>query len=220
MRVVVTDTSILINFAWIERLDLLRDMVGVEFWIPRTVVEEVRHPELRPRIEAAVRSGFLLVVEATLLEQEVFALLTKEDRLDPGEAECLAIAAARGCIIACDERSRKFLRVQKRLLGEGRCVTSLDLVVASLARGLLVLEQADGFLEVWRRHRFQPGIASFAERWRPDGGADRIAEGRGRSAFANSEAMRRYQAVLTRIVRYDRSTPSTTRPPRAVAHLR
>jgi predicted nucleic acid-binding protein len=148
MRVVVTDTSVLINFAWIGRLDL----------------------------DEAIHSGWLLPVETTLREQEVLGRLLQEDRLDPGEAECLAIAAARGCFLGCDERSRKFLRVKRRLLGDGRCVSSLDLVVSCLSRGLLDLAEADHFLEVWRRNRFQPGINSFAERWKPDGGADRVAE--------------------------------------------
>lgn len=176
-RVVVVDTSILINFAWIGRLDLFGELVGVEFWIPPMVLEEVRHPELRPRVEAAVRSGWLLEVEATLPEQEETGRILQEDFLHGGEAECLAIAAARGCFIACDESNPKFRRVQRRILGEHRCVTTADLVVACLARGMIGLGEADGFLPIWLRNRFKLGIASFAERWTPDGGADRLAEG-------------------------------------------
>jgi predicted nucleic acid-binding protein len=44
-RIVVADTSVLINFLHLDRLDLLGALPGYGFWIPEHVVAEITRPE-------------------------------------------------------------------------------------------------------------------------------------------------------------------------------
>ena len=76
IRIVVADTSVLINFLHLGRLDLLGRLPGYSVYIPEHVVAEMTR-------YAALRRG-----------------------LGDGEAACLAIAEHRGWLVACDEKKR------------------------------------------------------------------------------------------------------------------
>jgi predicted nucleic acid-binding protein len=87
-RLIISNTTPIINFAEIDRLNLLRDLMG-EVVIPPAVAEEVR----------AKSSPFSKAANA--VNQGCFEIVSPKDRLlvgalsagiHPGEAECLALA--------------------------------------------------------------------------------------------------------------------------------
>ena len=85
-RVVIVNTSPLINFAQIDRLDLLSDLFG-EITVPPAVIAELREKrEIFPK--AAADSPTLRVIAPK--NAAVASTLTYE--LHAGEAECLALS--------------------------------------------------------------------------------------------------------------------------------
>src|SRR5215470_3847723 len=68
-----------------------------------------------------------------------------------GEAACLAMAAARGWMVASDER-RWFRREAVAHLGEGRLVTTAGLLVLAIRAGFLSMEEADHTKAVLEQH--------------------------------------------------------------------
>ena len=72
------------------------------------------------------------------------------------------MAAARGWMVASDER-RRFRREVVARLGEGRLVTTAGLLVLAIRAGLLSVEEADHAKAVLEQHRFRMTFASFRE---------------------------------------------------------
>jgi predicted nucleic acid-binding protein len=79
-----------------------------------------------------------------------------------GEAACLALAEARGWIVASDEKKR-FRREVIARLGEERLVTTAGLFVLAIRAGLLSVEEADQAKAILERHRFRMKFRSFRE---------------------------------------------------------
>src|ERR1700720_3926435 len=106
VRVVVTDTNILINLIHVGLLDLLGKLPPYSFVIPEEVVREVKDPDQAKAVQAAVSSGVLQVIQLTdPAELTVYAGLIQI--LGVGEAACLGLAQCRNWLIASDEK-RKF----------------------------------------------------------------------------------------------------------------
>lgn len=96
------DTSVLINFAIVDRIGLLGSLESLRFVMPREVLAEVRRPEQRKRVRAALRAGAL---QEVVLDQpsELVRFAGFRDKMGLGEAACLAIAVSRDWLFACDE---------------------------------------------------------------------------------------------------------------------
>ena len=87
-RIVIANTTPLINFAQIDRLGLLRELFG-EVTVPPAVIAELQAKrEIFPKASAAADSPLLRVV--TPQNSAVASTLTYE--LHVGEAECLALS--------------------------------------------------------------------------------------------------------------------------------
>src|SRR5260221_13632079 len=86
VRVVVTDTNILINLIHIGRLDLLGKLPSYSFVVPEEVVREVREPQQAQSLQTAMSSGLLVEVQlADPAELKVYADLiqiSKQVRLE------------------------------------------------------------------------------------------------------------------------------------------
>lgn len=159
--VVLTDTSVLINFLHLDRLDLLGKLPGYEFQVPDHVVEEIRDPVLRGRMEEGLRSGVLSVPSITdLVEIESYARFHRT--LGQGEAACLAVAVCRGCYVASDDRGA-FRRAVTEGIGKERIITTPDLIVLTIRTGLASVEVADGWKVTLEENRFRMRFASFRE---------------------------------------------------------
>ena len=159
--VVLTDASVLINFLHLNRLDLLGKLPGYEFQVPDHVLEEIRDPVLRERMEEGLRSRFLSVLSITdLVEIESYARFHRT--LGQGEAACLAVALRRGCWVASDDRGA-FRRAATEGIGKERIITTPDLIVLTIRAGLASVEMADGWKATLEENRFRMRFASFRE---------------------------------------------------------
>lgn len=81
--------------------------------------------------------------------------------LGDGEAASLAIAEARGWIVACDEK-RRFRREAEARLGAARIVNTPGLIVAAIVENLISVAEADTFKERLVERRFRIAVDSFA----------------------------------------------------------
>ena len=86
---VVTDSSFLINFLAIDRLDILRRLAQFHFHMLNHVEAEVRREDQRARLEAGRDAGFLDSLE--IIDPDEILLYDGFRRfLGDGESACLA----------------------------------------------------------------------------------------------------------------------------------
>ncbi len=162
VRVVFTDTNILINLLHLGRLDLLGALRGFEFIVPEPVANELVLPEQADGLQRAALDGHVAIEPLTDLgELEQFAELRLV--MGDGEAACLAMAVRRGAIVATSDRKPKFLREARRLLGEGRLMNLTGLLVLAIRQGAITLEDADGYKAVLERNRYRLNFRSFRD---------------------------------------------------------
>ena len=165
LLVVVADTSVLINFVHMRRLDMLGPAVGLRAVVPVEVIHELTDPLQRDAVGAALRSDELFVAgDLSMAELEVYTRL--HATLGAGESAALAVAHGRGAHVACDER-RAFLRQATALLGTGRVVNTPGLMLNAISSGTLTVADADELKILLEKHRFKMSFDSFARVVRP-----------------------------------------------------
>lgn len=160
----VVDTSVLINFLCIDRMDLIAKH-SYSFVVTEHVAEEVKnyYSDERRRLEDAFESAILQEerVEARVLAA-VPASLAASRRLGLGERSAIALATSKGWQLAIDDR-----RAAKEALEIGpalEILTTQDLVVSMIRENLLNIVEADDMKHLWStRYRFHLRISSFAD---------------------------------------------------------
>jgi predicted nucleic acid-binding protein len=161
VRVVVTDTNILINLIHIGRLDLLGKLPSYSFVIPEEVVKEVREPNQGNALQTAMSSGLLVEVQlADPAELKVYADLIQI--LGSGEAACLSLAQCRQWLIASDEK-KKFRRETLARLGARRLLNTPGILSLAISGGIITVEDADRAKAVLEQNRFIMSFASFRD---------------------------------------------------------
>ncbi len=163
---VVCDTSLLLNFVRVERLDLLADHPAYRFHLPAEVrAEVIRLQQAADLRRWLVEGGLREIRLATRAELELFAEL--DAVLDRGEAASIAAAVSEGWIVAMDEGGRARREVQDRL-GEGRLLTTPGVLLSCIRHGVLAIDEADGIKGELAQLRFRMTFASFRELLDPD----------------------------------------------------
>lgn len=175
-RVVVTDASVLINFAWIDRFDLFGMVDDYEFWVPAGVAREVLRPDQAEALEVAFTRGDLRHVDMEEEGLQAARQVQRRHRLGLGESLCLALAERHSGWIACDEKVVRFRNAVQETLGPGRVLNTAAVVVLALRQSSLSLADADAFIEVWRRNRYQVEFSSFVEVMNLEEGGGSVAE--------------------------------------------
>ena len=150
----ILDTTLLSNFAHIQRPELLRSALGSHAVTTATVLAELR---------SGVTSGWvprcdwswLAVVK--LAEKEQIQAAHYTTILDAGESECLAIAKERGWVFASDDLAARRLAQQ-----EGVAVTgTLGVLQKLIAIHLLTLDEADAHLAVMVARGYRAPVHSL-----------------------------------------------------------
>lgn len=160
-RVVATDANIVINFIHVGMLGALPAMVDLDFVVTDEVYAEVRRPDHREILDAALAAGSW--ARESLMEPEAIELFaTLSVTMGRGEAASLALAVTRGCYVASDER-KAFLREARARLGDGRIVNTPGLFVLAIKRGTLTVADADAAKAELEIRRFRMRFGSFAE---------------------------------------------------------
>lgn len=159
---IVLDTSILLNFVKIGRIELLGQL-GTSVMLIDQVFDEVRRSEQRAVVKGAVASGTLeLQSVREPVEVVLFTELRAGGRLGAGECAVLAVALTRNWIAGLQDR-KAYAEGQRRREGLVLCQTE-DLVLILIEAGYLTIEEADGFLVEWAaKHRFRSRLTSFRD---------------------------------------------------------
>ncbi len=167
----IADTSVLINFLNVDRMNLIGRHVP-RCVITEHVLEEVtefypHQPHQRQKLIVAVADGHLDVTKVDDdAEVELFARLQKPGRLGPGECSAIAVALKRGYSLAIDDRkATKDARALAAMENISLTVWGTkDIIVRLIKAGVLTVEQADVLLVSWRtQHRFTLDLKSFGE---------------------------------------------------------
>ena len=157
----IVDTSCLINFLIVDRMDIFGALSGYAFVVPNHVVAEVKDPAQRTRLEAALKTGALTEIEITdLAEIELYVALRRI--LGDGESACLAVAATRGWVMAADEKGRLRREAYERL-GEAYLVNTSGILVSAIQEGILTADGAEMLRAMLATHRFVMDTSPFAE---------------------------------------------------------
>lgn len=161
MRIVITDTNILINLSITRGLPLLAGIPGHEFALCGEVMQELTKPEQAAAVSDAVARGDLTQRQFTTVEElETFALL--RGIMGAGEAASLALAHHNGFAIASDEK-RVFRREAERRVSAKNILTTVDIYVLAIRHGAISVEDADEARRVLAENRFKMPFGSFRD---------------------------------------------------------
>jgi predicted nucleic acid-binding protein len=157
---VIIDTSTLINFLRIGRVDLLVGLAAYRFVVTDHVRHEVTsvYPAQLSVLEFALFAGHLHVLSIDSTD----AVFLEMKRQNLGDGECAAIAAAcrLGMRLAIDDRRA---RIRALAYNPGlSLVDTVSLMVAAIHAGLLTVTEADAIKANWEaNHRFRLKFPTF-----------------------------------------------------------
>jgi len=164
--IVVADTSVLVNFLRIDRMDLIGTHPD-SFIATDHVAAEITEPDQQSRYSTALSAGHL--VEQRVddpVEMEMFLRLSRGGRLGAGERSAIAVALNRNYRLAIqDNRAIRRAIQEAGVSGNPIPIVRTQDIVVELIRGhALTVEMADAMLVDWaNNHRFKLKISSFQE---------------------------------------------------------
>ena len=162
--IIVTNTSVLINFLNINRLDLLSSS-SLLFLVTEHVREEIilDYSEQVQRYEQVLKEGIINeIVVDSLTELTLFSHIKQNPRLGQGECSAMTIAINRGYSLAIDDR--RAIKEAFVLAPKLTIVKTEDIMVIMIKEKLLTVAEADIILADWAaNYRFQLKIKSFSE---------------------------------------------------------
>jgi predicted nucleic acid-binding protein len=163
-RTLVIDTSVLINFIVVERLDLLTALPGTVCVVTDHVRGEITddYPGQVALLLNAIEQGSIKLLRVDSPEElQTFADL-EASGLGAGERSAFAAARHRGCVVAIDDR--RAIRIASRSLGDFSIVRTEDIVRESITAGIVSVAEADAFKHRWEAlHRFRLPFESFGD---------------------------------------------------------
>ena len=163
--VVITDTSVLINFLVLDRAELLARLPTHRFVVTDHVRAEVtqHYPDQLQRLEQAFADGVLQELSVSdLAEVQTFAGLTAQG-LGVGECSAIAVALHRQFTLAIDDRqaTKKIAKLGYQIA----VLTTESVMVLLIHQNVLTIDEADAMKLDWEtNHRFRLMFASFRER--------------------------------------------------------
>jgi predicted nucleic acid-binding protein len=139
MPIDLLDTTLLSNFAQARRPDLLRVALSSDAATTPAVMEELHAGESSGLVPAC-EWGWLRVLEPTEDERKLATDLARQ--LDPGEAECLAVALSRAGRFLSDDFAARRTAESRQAVVSG----TLGVLTKLVEAGLLSLAEADDLL--------------------------------------------------------------------------
>lgn len=162
---VLLDTSVLINFARINRFDLLGSHPKYSFFLTDHVRDEILEHfcEQSAAVNSAVEIGILGEISGNSAEElEDFGRFLEMKTLGVGECSAIAVAKNRSLVLAIDDipARKQAVKFDSTLV----LVGTVDIVVSLIREGVLSVDEADKIKVLWEtEHRFQLKFASFAD---------------------------------------------------------
>ena len=162
--IVIADTSVLINFLAIGRIDLIKRH-ECRFLITDHVRHEIteHYQEQFSRLKEALEQGILEEISVTDPEEvETFAKLTRLESFGNGECACIAVALHRSYTLAIDDK--KAIKQARLSCSTISIITTKDLIVSMIKAGLIAVNEADAIKDEWAStHKFRLKISSFGD---------------------------------------------------------
>lgn len=162
--VVVTDTSVLVNFLCIDRMDLIARH-SHRFVITDHVTDEItdHYPEQKTRLAAALAGGIIEQVSVTTgIALDLFKSLSESARLGKGESAAIAYAIANEHALGIDDR--RATNEARRLKSHFEILSTARIMIELIRSGVLDAIEADRIKNRWEQHhRFRLGFASFTD---------------------------------------------------------
>ncbi len=143
---VITNTTVIINFAAIGRLDLLRRLFGA-IHLPTEVYAEILDGQaegytylngIESQIAPLTTDGWLLLISQEG-DEELRRYGTLPAGLHRGEAACLAIAGNRNWLLLTDDRAARAEARRQHITLSG----SIGCLVLAVERGVSTLDEAN-----------------------------------------------------------------------------
>ena len=162
--IVITDTSLLVNFLAVDKVGLLIALPGKRFVVTDHVRTEVtgHYEEQLQRLTQALDAGELEEISVTdLVEVEIFANLAATG-LGVGECSAIAVAANRGHAIAIDDKTA--LKRIGKLYPAMAVLTTQSIMLDLIQAGVISVAEADAITAAWQEdHRFTLPFVSFGD---------------------------------------------------------
>jgi hypothetical protein len=133
------DNTVLSNFALVDRIDLLADALGSQVATTLQVIDEFNDGIARGRLPDTKLDWLEIVVleaEEEMLFQELL------NRVNAGEAACLAVASQRNGRILTDDRDARKLEAQLKIPVSG----TLGILLRLVQTNVLTLSEANEIL--------------------------------------------------------------------------
>lgn len=163
-KILITDSSVLINFLNINRLDLLISFPG-KFLITEHVVDEITldFPDQQSRLNSAISSGELEVITVdSERELQLYNELIKEGRLGAGECSAIACAISRKYSLAMEDA--RACKQTVKLEPSIEILRTQDIIVRLIIDRFITINEADSIKINWQtKHRFALKFESFSE---------------------------------------------------------
>lgn len=163
-KIVICDSSVLINFLKVDRLDLFAKHSHT-FLVTDHVQEEIsdHYPEQKRCFQAALAEGILEVLSVTKEDElDIFCTLSKSGQLGSGECSAIAVAVTHGYKLAIEDNQA--LKRALALFPKLKIMRTQDLLLSMHKEGILHIEDADIMLETWAaKHRFKLKIQSIRQ---------------------------------------------------------
>ena len=166
--IVVADTSVLINFLKIDRMDLIGAFPR-RFLATDHVADELvdAYPEQQAQYRAAVALQYLDTCSVTDIDElALFSRLSPGQKLGAGECSAIAVALHRGFALGIDD-NRALNRALREAGLAGQTLEILrtqDVILELIVAGVLDVPAADKIKDDWEnQHRFKIKVTSFSD---------------------------------------------------------
>ena len=161
---IICDTSVVINFLKISRVDLLAQHSHT-FWITDHVHREITidYPAQQKLFQSAIENLTLHKISVEdPQELDLFVNLVKNGQLGSGECATIAVAVCRGYFLAMDDNQA--IKKAELLMAPTRILRTQDILVEMIKENLLSVETADQMVQNWAtHHRFRLKIPTIKD---------------------------------------------------------
>jgi predicted nucleic acid-binding protein len=152
----ILDTTLLSNFAHLQHPELIHWAFGESLATTPKVMAELRVGEAEGLVPACDWT-WLTVLELSQEEQSLAAEFSQQ--LDPGESECLAVAAKRQCKFLSDDFAARRMAQQQGLKVSG----TLGVLLRLVDQQRLTFEAADALLQTLLLYGYRSPVQSLRD---------------------------------------------------------
>ena len=160
-ELVLLDSSVLINFLVIDRLDLLVNHPRYRFVITGHVRAEILDGNHAENCGLQFVAKTLKSPSLTIWMNSRRSANSHVGRFSAGKCAVIAAAKHRGLLVGLDDKVAK--RTAEKLLGAANILDTVKIVGSLIEAGVIAVRDADKFIGTWSRNSFTPSIRTFAE---------------------------------------------------------